>query len=143
VLQCTQLPHGATLHAECCSTRLCRVSRLPTSSASRHTAVGSGGYATGRPAPRGKRELGFDAPLGPVDRDKHPFAATGGRIVTTLAKLIHAQTLDTECLATLLILICAAGGQGTTRVGMRAMVRWRGTWTGCCRSNADSNVNTR
>lgn len=75
--------------------------------------------------PRGKRGLGFDAPLGPVDRDKlnvvgsslaagHPFAATGGRIVATLAKLLHAQTLDTERLATGLISVCAAGGQGAT-----------------------------
>ena len=70
-----------------------------------------------------KRELGLDAPLGPVDRDKlnvtgsslavgHPFAATGARIVATLAKLLHAQALDTGRPATGLISVCAAGGQG-------------------------------
>jgi acetyl-CoA C-acetyltransferase len=70
-----------------------------------------------------KRELGLDAPLGPVDRDKlnvtgsslavgHPFAATGARIMATLAKLLHAQGLDTGRPATGLISICAAGGQG-------------------------------
>ncbi|MDQ4010127.1 MAG: acetyl-CoA C-acetyltransferase [Actinomycetota bacterium] len=70
-----------------------------------------------------KRELNLDAPLGPVDREKlnvtgsslavgHPFAATGGRIVATLAKLLHAQALNTRRPATGLISICAAGGQG-------------------------------
>ena len=70
-----------------------------------------------------KRELGLDAPLGPVDRDKlnvtgsslaagHPFAATGARIVATLAKLLHAQGINTGRCATGLISICAAGGQG-------------------------------
>ncbi len=45
-------------------------------------------------------KLGLDAPLGPIDRSKlnvhgsslaagHPFAATGGRIVATLAKALH------------------------------------------------------
>jgi acetyl-CoA C-acetyltransferase len=70
-----------------------------------------------------KRELGLDAPLGPVDRDKlnvtgsslavgHPFAATGARIVATLAKLLHGRALETGRSATGLISICAAGGQG-------------------------------
>ncbi|MGH3981467.1 MAG: acetyl-CoA C-acetyltransferase [Pseudonocardiaceae bacterium] len=70
-----------------------------------------------------KRELGLDAPLGPVHRDKlnvtgsslaagHPFAATGARIVATLAKLLHAQALDTGRSTTGLISICAASGQG-------------------------------
>jgi acetyl-CoA C-acetyltransferase len=70
-----------------------------------------------------KRELGLDAPLGPVERDKlnvtgsslavgHPFAATGARIVATLAKLLHGQALNTGRPATGLISICAAGGQG-------------------------------
>ena len=46
-----------------------------------------------------KERLGLDAPLGSIDRAKlnvngsslaagHPFAATGGRIVATLAKLL-------------------------------------------------------
>ncbi len=49
-----------------------------------------------------KERLGLDAPLGPIDRSKlnvagsslatgHPFAATGGRIVATLAKLLHEK----------------------------------------------------
>jgi acetyl-CoA C-acetyltransferase len=55
-----------------------------------------------------------------VDRDRlnvtgsslavgHPFAATGGRIVATLAKL-----LDERGYGRGLISICAAGGQGVT-----------------------------
>ncbi|MDO5502768.1 MAG: acetyl-CoA C-acetyltransferase, partial [Actinomycetia bacterium] len=46
--------------------------------------------------------LGLDAPLGSIDRDKlnvngsslaagHPFAATGGRILASLAKMLHAK----------------------------------------------------
>ena len=46
-----------------------------------------------------KERLGLNAPLGKIDRSKlnvngsslaagHPFAATGGRIVATLAKLL-------------------------------------------------------
>ncbi|MDQ3760806.1 MAG: acetyl-CoA C-acetyltransferase [Actinomycetota bacterium] len=70
-----------------------------------------------------KRELGLDAPLGSIDRHKlnvtgsslaagHPFAATGGRIVATLAKLLHAHAADAGRLTTGLISVCAAGGQG-------------------------------
>jgi acetyl-CoA C-acetyltransferase len=62
--------------------------------------------------------LGLDGPLGPVDRSRlnvagsslatgHPFAATGGRIVATLAKLLHERGGGRG-----LISICAAGGQG-------------------------------
>ena len=62
--------------------------------------------------------LGLTAPLGSIDRDKlnvtgsslatgHPFAATGGRLVATLAKL-----LDQKGSGRGLISICAAGGQG-------------------------------
>ncbi len=47
-----------------------------------------------------KQRLGLDKPLGSIDRSKmnvkggslaagHPFAATGGRILATLAKIIH------------------------------------------------------
>jgi acetyl-CoA C-acetyltransferase len=60
--------------------------------------------------------------LGTIDRDKlnvvgsslavgHPFAATGGRIVATLAKL-----LDEKGSGRGLISICAAGGQGVVAV---------------------------
>ncbi|MEU6021209.1 acetyl-CoA C-acetyltransferase [Micromonospora sp. NPDC047134] len=66
--------------------------------------------------------LGLDAPLGAIDTDKlnvngsslaagHPFAATGGRIVATLAKL-----LDEKGSGRGLISICAAGGQGVTAI---------------------------
>jgi acetyl-CoA C-acetyltransferase len=69
-----------------------------------------------------KERLGLDAPLGSIDRDKlnvkgsslaagHPFAATGGRIVANLAKL-----LDTKGSGRGLISICAAGGQGVTAI---------------------------
>jgi len=62
--------------------------------------------------------LGLTAPLGSIHRDKlnvtgsslatgHPFAATGGRLVATLAKL-----LDQKGSGRGLISICAAGGQG-------------------------------
>jgi acetyl-CoA C-acetyltransferase len=65
-----------------------------------------------------KERLGLDAPLGSIDRDRlnvngsslavgHPFAATGGRIVATLAKLLAQKGSGRG-----LISICAAGGQG-------------------------------
>jgi acetyl-CoA C-acetyltransferase len=69
-----------------------------------------------------KQRLGLDAPLGPIDRTKlnvngsslaagHPFAATGGRIVATLAKLLAAKGSGRG-----LISICAAGGQGVVAI---------------------------
>jgi acetyl-CoA C-acetyltransferase len=69
-----------------------------------------------------KERLGLDAPLGPIDRSKlnvagsslaagHPFAATGGRIIATLAKL-----LDEKGSGRGVISICAAGGQGVTAI---------------------------
>jgi acetyl-CoA C-acetyltransferase len=69
-----------------------------------------------------KEKLGLDAPLGPIDRSKlnvngsslaagHPFAATGGRIVGTLAKLLADKGSGRG-----LISICAAGGQGVTAI---------------------------
>ncbi|MFI6821262.1 acetyl-CoA C-acetyltransferase [Micromonospora sp. NPDC050187] len=69
-----------------------------------------------------KERLGLDTPLGPIDRDRlnvngsslaagHPFAATGGRIVATLAKLLAEQGGGRG-----LISICAAGGQGVTAI---------------------------
>ncbi|HMM94729.1 acetyl-CoA C-acetyltransferase [Phycicoccus sp.] len=67
--------------------------------------------------------LGLDAPLGGIDRAKlnvtgsslaagHPFAATGGRIVATLAKLLHEKGSGARGL----ISICAAGGQGVVAI---------------------------
>ena len=69
-----------------------------------------------------KERLGLDAPLGSIDRAKlnvngsslaagHPFAATGGRIVATLAKL-----LDQKGSGRGVISICAAGGQGVVAI---------------------------
>ncbi len=69
-----------------------------------------------------KERLGLDEPLGTIDRDKlnvngsslaagHPFAATGGRIVATLAKLLNEKGSGRG-----LISICAAGGQGVTAI---------------------------
>jgi acetyl-CoA C-acetyltransferase len=69
-----------------------------------------------------KARLGLDAPPGPVDRARlnvngsslaagHPFAATGGRIVATLAKLLAERGSGRG-----LISICAAGGQGVTAI---------------------------
>ncbi|WFF39523.1 acetyl-CoA C-acetyltransferase [Moraxella nasibovis] len=67
-----------------------------------------------------KNRLGLDAPLGSIDRSKlnvngsslaagHPFAATGGRILATAAKLLAQKGSGRA-----LISICAAGGQGVT-----------------------------
>jgi acetyl-CoA C-acetyltransferase len=69
-----------------------------------------------------RRRLGLDAPLGSIDRTRlnvngsslaagHPFAATGGRIVATLAKLLHEKGSGRG-----LISICAAGGQGVVAI---------------------------
>lgn len=66
--------------------------------------------------------LGLDAPLGALDRSRlnvkgsslaagHPFAATGGRIVANLAKLLDAAGRGRG-----LISICAAAGQGVTAI---------------------------
>ena len=66
--------------------------------------------------------LGLDAPLGSIDRSKlnvngsslaagHPFAATGGRIVASLAKMLHEKGSGLG-----LISICAAGGQGVVAI---------------------------
>jgi acetyl-CoA C-acetyltransferase len=69
-----------------------------------------------------KERLGLEAPLGPIDRAKlnvngsslaagHPFAATGGRIVANLAKLLAEKGTGRG-----LISICAAGGQGVVAI---------------------------
>jgi acetyl-CoA C-acetyltransferase len=75
-----------------------------------------------------KDRLGLDAPLGSIDRSKlnvtgsslaagHPFAATGGRIVATLATLLHEKgTGQDGKKARGLISICAAGGQGVVAI---------------------------
>src|SRR3989344_921966 len=69
-----------------------------------------------------KTRLGLDGALGSIDRSKmnvkgsslaagHPFAATGGRIVANLAKLLSVAQEGRG-----LISICAAGGQGVTAI---------------------------
>lgn len=69
-----------------------------------------------------QQRLGLAEPLGKIDRSKlnvngsslaagHPFAATGGRILATAAKLIHQKGSGRA-----LISICAAGGQGVTAI---------------------------
>src|SRR5262249_29183311 len=77
-------------------------------------AWGSGGDA--------HRKLGLAAAPGKIDQAKlnvkgssiaagHPFAATGGRIVGTLAKMLAQVGRGRG-----LISICAAGGQGVTAI---------------------------
>ncbi|MDA0164785.1 acetyl-CoA C-acetyltransferase [Solirubrobacter ginsenosidimutans] len=69
-----------------------------------------------------REKLGRDAAVGTIDRSKlnvnggslaagHPFAATGGRIVASLAKALHERGGGTG-----LISICAAGGQGVVAI---------------------------
>lgn len=69
-----------------------------------------------------KERLGLDKPLGSIDRSKlnvngsslaagHPFAATGGRIIATAAKLLNEKGSGRA-----LISICAAGGQGVVAI---------------------------
>lgn len=69
-----------------------------------------------------KNRLGLSKPLGSIDRAKlnvkggslaaaHPFAATGGRIIANLAKLLEEKGSGRG-----LISICAAGGQGVVAI---------------------------
>ena len=66
--------------------------------------------------------LGLEAPLGAIDRSRlnvagsslaagHPFAATGGRILTVLAKLLAEKGSGRGVVS-----MCAAGGQGVTAI---------------------------
>jgi acetyl-CoA C-acetyltransferase len=66
--------------------------------------------------------LGLEEPLGPIDRDRlnlhggslgagHPFGATGGRIVATLAKALSEKGSGRGVIS-----ICAAGGLGVTAI---------------------------
>ncbi|NNC63793.1 MAG: acetyl-CoA C-acetyltransferase [Gammaproteobacteria bacterium] len=67
-------------------------------------------------------QLGRTEALGRIDRDKlnvkggsvamgHPFAATGGRLVATLTKLLHEKGSGRG-----LISVCTAGGMGVTAI---------------------------
>ncbi len=69
-----------------------------------------------------KQRLGLDAPLGRIDPARlnvhgsslatgHPFAATGARVIATLAKLLEQKGTGRG-----LISICAAGGMGVTAI---------------------------
>jgi acetyl-CoA C-acetyltransferase len=67
--------------------------------------------------------LGLAKPVGALDRSRlnvqgsslaagHPFAATGGRIVASLAKMLHEKGSGARGLVS----ICAAGGQGVMAI---------------------------
>lgn len=69
-----------------------------------------------------KQRLGLDAPLGSIDPARlnvhgsslatgHPFAATGARIVATLAQMLERKGSGRG-----LISICTAGGMGVTAI---------------------------
>lgn len=69
------------------------------------------------------RSLGLAGPIGKIDRSRlnvngsslatgHPFAATGARIVASLAKMLHQRGPGKKGL----ISICAAGGQGVVMI---------------------------
>jgi acetyl-CoA C-acetyltransferase len=69
-----------------------------------------------------RSHLGLDGPLGSIDRTKlnvngsslaagHPFAATGGRILATAAKMLAEKGSGRA-----LISVCAAGGQGVVAI---------------------------
>lgn len=69
-----------------------------------------------------RERLGRDAPLGSIDRDKlnihgssvalgHPFAATGARILATLAAILEQAGSGRG-----LISVCTAGGMGVTAI---------------------------
>jgi acetyl-CoA C-acetyltransferase len=69
-----------------------------------------------------KQRLGLEQPLGRIDRERlnvngsslaagHPFAATGGRIIAGLAKMLAHKGSGRG-----LVSICAAGGQGVVAI---------------------------
>ncbi len=69
-----------------------------------------------------KNELGLSKALGPIDRSKmnikggsvaigHPFAATGARIIASLAKMLYGKGKGRG-----LVSICTAGGMGVAAI---------------------------
>ncbi len=71
-------------------------------------------------SPELMQQFGYAKTLGAIDRDKlnvngssiatgHPFAATGGRVLATMAKLLHEKGSGRGFVS-----VCAAGGQGVT-----------------------------
>lgn len=74
-----------------------------------------------------RERLGLDAPLGSIPVEKlnvngsslaagHPFAATGGRIVASAAKMLAERAETTGKGGRIAISVCAAGGQGVTAI---------------------------
>jgi len=74
-----------------------------------------------------RERLGLEQPLGSIERSKlnprggsvaigHPFAATGTRIVATLAKVLAGAPAARRALVS----VCTAGGQGVTAILERA-----------------------
>jgi acetyl-CoA acyltransferase len=70
----------------------------------------------------GRERLGRSGAVGEIDPERfnvhggsiaigHPFAATGARMVTTMAHEMHERDLETAVLG-----ICAAGGLGAGAV---------------------------
>lgn len=73
-------------------------------------------------SPELMKQFGFDKALGAIDKSKlnvkgsslaaaHPFAATGGRIIATMAKLLSQKGSGRGFIS-----VCAAGGQGVTMI---------------------------
>ena len=69
-----------------------------------------------------RNNLGRNEPMGPINLERlntkggsiaigHPFAATGARIVATMAKLLHEKGSGRG-----LISVCTAGGMGVTAI---------------------------
>ena len=69
-----------------------------------------------------RERLGRNQPLGPIDLGKlnvkggsiaigHPFAATGARVIATMAKLLHENGGGRG-----LVSVCTAGGMGVTAI---------------------------
>ncbi len=69
-----------------------------------------------------REKLGRNQPLGPIDLSKlnvkggslaigHPFAATGARVIATMAKLLHEKGGGRG-----LVSVCTAGGMGVTAI---------------------------
>jgi acetyl-CoA C-acetyltransferase len=74
-----------------------------------------------------RSRLGLPGALGVIDRSRlnvngsslaagHPFAATGGRIVATLAKLLHQRGTVDGRPSRGIVSVCAAGGQGAVAI---------------------------
>jgi acetyl-CoA C-acetyltransferase len=74
-----------------------------------------------------RRRLGVEQALGPIDRTKlnvrggsvglgHPFAATGARIIGTVAKQLSLSRAELGRPVRALVSVCAAGGLGTTAI---------------------------